>query len=339
MTSRVQALENIGWQLDHLMALDTSGKGRVGRLYGASVESNGGRPLTLAAAQALKAQVRPGSVVGILTGFPSRSFLLEGVTETDGPVGAAVLARFVEEVLGAIPIIFTEERVAKFSRNCCTVAGLLIGTPQQALSSKVGPHTAAVAAVVPISTDHEEARQQAAEYIDRFQPTALIAIEQPGLAADGFAYTAAGRRITDHLLAKLDYLFDEAEKRGVLRIGIGDNGNEVGMGRIKDAVHKTPNGPTIAASRTSDYLLAAGNSNWGGYALGGAIEVVASGGTRVLRRLDVPAILRRCAEDGAIDGVSSRPEPYSDGTPPGLNQSVIDLMAWSIEVAMESVGR
>ncbi len=339
MTSRDQTLVNIGWQLDHLMALDTSGKGIVGRLYGASVESNRGRPLTLAAAQALIARVEPGAVVGILTGFPSRSFLLEGVTETDGPVGAAVLARIVEEVLAAIPIVFTEERIAKFLRNCCTVAGLLIGTPQQALSSKVGPHTAAVAAVVPISTDHEEAKQQAAEYMDRFQPTALIAIEQPGLSSDGFAYTAAGRRITDHLLAKMDYLFDEAEERGVLRIGIGDNGNEMGMGRVKDAVHEIPNGSTIAASRTSDYLLAAGNSNWGGYALGAAIEAVASGETRVLRRLDVPAILRRCAEDGVIDGVSSRPEPRSDGTPASLNQSVIDLMAWSIEASMARVGR
>lgn len=335
MTTRDEALTNIGRQLDQLAGLDTSGKGVTHPLYEASLRSNDGIPVTLSAAQALRERVSPGSVVGILTGFPSRSFLLEGVTETDGPVGAAILARFVEEVLGAVPVIFTERRVAHYSANCCTVAGLLVGTPEQALRSKNGPHKAAVAAVVSVSTDRDEARQQAPEYMDQFQPAALIAIEQPGLSDDGYAYTAAGRRITDHLLAKMDYLFDEAEKRDVLRIGIGDNGNEIGMARIKEAVWSVPNGRRIAASRSSDYLIVAGNSNWGGYGLSAALEAVCTGQTRVLHRVDVPAVLRRCAADGAIDGTTSRPEPYSDGTPPGLNQSVIDLMAWSIETSMQ----
>lgn len=338
MTTQEQALTNIGWQLDHLMALDTSGKGVTELLYQAALKGTAGQPLTTAAARALCASIKPGDVVGILTGFPSRSFLLEAVTETDGPVGAAVLARVLEEVLGAVPIVFTEERVAHYARNCCTVAGILMATPEQALRSKNGPHRAAVGATVSVSTDRDEARREAQEHIDRFHPAALIAIEQPGMSRDGFSYTASGRRITDHLLAKMDYLFDEAEKRQILRVGIGDNGNEIGMASITPAIEACSRGTVIAASRDADYLLVAGNSNWGAYALAGAVEAVATGTSRVLRRVDVPSILRRCAADGAIDGMSSRPEPYSDGTPPSLNQDVVDLMAWSIDVAMQHVG-
>lgn len=338
MTSQEQTFTNIGLQLDHLMSLDTSGKGVTEPLYQAALEQTGGQPLAMAAARALCERIKPGDVVGIITGFPSRSFLLEGVTETDGPVGAAVLARMLEEVLGAVPLVFSEARVAHYTRNCCTAAGLLMATPEQALRAKDGPIRAAAGAMVPVSTGRDEAKQEAAGYMDRFCPAAMIAIEQPGMSQDGFSYTASGRRITDHFLAKMDYLFDEAEKRRILRIGIGDNGNEIGMASIKQAIEACPHGEVIAATRAADYLLVSGNSNWGAYALAAAVEAVAAGSSRVLRRIDVPAILRRCAADGAIDGMSSRPEPYSDGTPPDLNQSVIDLMAWSIDVAMQRVG-
>jgi hypothetical protein len=329
---------NIGWQLDHLMALDTSGKGLTPVLYQAALKHQNGQPLSLTAARALCERIRSGDVIGILTGFPSRSFLLEGVTETDGPVGAAVLARVVEQLLGAVPLIFTEARIAHYMRNCCMVAGLLMGTPEEAMQSKQGPYHAAVGAIVPVSTDREEAQQQAVEYMERFRPSALVAIEQPGLADDGFGYTASGRQIADHLLAKMDYLFEQAKEHGVPRVSIGDNGNEIGMGRIKETVWTCPHGKTFAARQDADYLIVAGNSNWGAYALAAALEAVATGETRVLRCIDVSAILHRCAADGAIDGISSRPEPCSDGTPAQLNQSVIDLMAWIIDVSMRHVG-
>ncbi|MHB1536534.1 MAG: glutamate cyclase domain-containing protein, partial [Acidimicrobiales bacterium] len=88
-------LSEVGWQLDNLMALDTSGKGVVPKLYRAAVAQSNG-PLSTTGAELLVNHVGHGDVVGIITGFPSRSFLLEGVTETDGPVGAALLARMLE---------------------------------------------------------------------------------------------------------------------------------------------------------------------------------------------------------------------------------------------------
>lgn len=337
--SRDEVFREIGWQIDHLMALDTSGKGVVPFLYRAAAEQYG-EPLSLRAARLLVERVKPGDTVLILTGFPSRSFLLEGVTETDGPVGAALLARVIEEVLGAVPIIVTEERVARFSANCCTVAGLLVTDAERALRSKQGPHKAACAAVVTFPTEHEEARAHAPRMLDELKPAALVAVEQPSVGEAGFAHTAAGRQITDHLLAKMDHLFTEAQRRGLLTIGIGDNGNEIGMAAIREAIHRhAPNGERICAGSRCDALLVAGNSNWGAYGLSAAIGALKSGGASVLRQIDIGAIHRRCAEDGAIDGISQRPEPKSDGTPIHLNVGVIELMAWTVETAIRRLER
>lgn len=326
-------ISEIGWQIDHLMALDTSGKGVVPGLYRAAAAATGA-PLSTTAARLLADGVGHGDVVAILTGFPSRSFLLEGVTETDGPVGAALLARVLEETLGVVPVIVTERRVAHFSANCLTTAGLLVTDAERAVRSKRGKHQAACAAVVDFPVEHDAARTRAAELFDELDPKAVIAIEQPSVGADGVAHTAAGRAITDHLLAKLDHVFDVARDRGVPRVGIGDNGNEIGMAFIADAVRDSCElGSVICAGSGCDALLVAGNSNWGAYGLAAAVEAVAAGSASVLPRVDIGAIHRRCAEDGAIDGISQRPEPRSDGTPVDLNRSVIDLMAWAVNVA------
>ncbi|WP_084210805.1 glutamate cyclase domain-containing protein [Pseudonocardia acaciae] len=331
MEARV--LDEVGRQLDHLMSLDTSGKGVVPPLYRAAT-SGAAEPLSTGAARMLAERVEPGDVVGIITGFPSRSFLLEGVTETDGPVGAALLARVLEEALGVVPVIITERRVAHFCALCATAAGLLVTDAERALRSKRGPHHAACTAVVDVPTEHDAARARAAELFDTLAPAALVAVEQPSVGADGLAHTAAGRAITDHLLAKMDHLFTEAARRGVPRIGIGDNGNEMGMASIRDAVHASgPLGPTICAGSDCDALLVAGNSNWGAYALAAAVEATAAGRCEVLPRVDIEAIHRRCAEAGAIDGISQRPEPKSDGTPIELNRGVLALMAWVVNVA------
>lgn len=331
----IERTHEVGWQVDHLMALDTSGKGVVPELYRAASDRTGA-PLTTTAARLLTDRVRHGDVVGILTGFPSRSFLLEGVTETDGPVGAALLARVLEETLGVVPVIITERRVAHVVQGCLTSAGLLVTDVEKAVRAKQGKHQAACAAVIDFPTDRDEARARAATLLDELCPKALIAIEQPSVGTGGVAHTAAGRAITDHLLAKMDHLFDEAERRGITRIGIGDNGNEIGMAFISEAVHGCCDlGPVICAGSDCDALLVAGNSNWGAYGLAAAVEAATTGRSRVLPRVDVEGIHRRCAEDGAIDGISQRPEPRSDGTPLTLNRGVIDLMTWTVNVAAE----
>lgn len=78
----------------------------------------------------------------------------------------------------------------------------------------------------------------------------------------------------DHLLAPLELLLLDTEhsEKLLTSIGIGDGGNEVGMGKVLDRVvaSTVPNAVDIACTVAADHLLVCSVSNWGGYALAGA---------------------------------------------------------------------
>jgi hypothetical protein len=328
----------IGWQIDQLMALDTRGKGLVPALYQAAVEIVGA-PLAMTAAQRLRAVVQPGDVVGLITGFPSRSFLGRGITETDGPVGAVYLARVLDEVLHAVPIIIIDPELQRYCAKPSANGGLLVTTVEGALLAKRGRVQAAAVSFFDCPVDDAAASAAATHFMDTVAPQALIAIEMPGLAADGFAHTASGRAIVHAHLAKADPFFAQAAERGVLRIGLGDGGNELGMGNLRDTLAQlSPIGATIAAVAEADVPVVGASSNWAAYAIGVCLEAL-GGSTQVNRSIDLPGIIRRCAEEGAIDGYTSRPEAKVDGTPISLNVSVIELMTYIVDMALAEAGR
>lgn len=84
----------------------------------------------------------------------------------------------------------------------------------------------------------------------------------------------------DHLVAPLELLFidpdPDGNSRRLVTIGIGDGGNEVGMGKVYDRIVNStvPNGSTIACTVAADHLLVCAVSNWGGYALAAALAAV-----------------------------------------------------------------
>jgi hypothetical protein len=62
----------------------------------------------------------------------------------------------------------------------------------------------------------------------------------------------------------------------VTTIGIGDGGNEIGMGKIAwDVIrHNIPNGAIIACRVPTDHLIVCGVSNWGAYGLGAGVRLL-----------------------------------------------------------------
>lgn len=336
-------LDAIGRALDHLLSVDLTARGVADALFEAArrqAAAAGDRstapPPSLVRTVALAvvgrlAASEPGARVLLLTGFPSRSWLLEGLTETDGPVGAAVLARVLEEALGAVPVLLTEARLVPYVAASVRAAGLITGSLEQALASKPGPPAAAVAAVVPFaSAAGGDAPSAARELLARVRPAAAIAVEMPGKAADGRYYNVSGREVPPHLVADGDALFQEARRRGVLTVGIGDGGNELGMGNIADAVESLlPEGRRVAARTPVDFCIAASISNTGAFALAAALAAEA-GRPEVLDAIDVGRIIERCSDAGAVDGVSSRVDPMSDGVPVSLNRALWDLMRFAV---------
>lgn len=331
--------ERIGWQIDQLMSIDTRGKGIIPALYNAAREVVG-KPLAMTAARALREAVNPGDVVGIITGFPSRSFLGRGITETDGPIGAVYLARVLEEVLNVVPVIIIDPMLRRYCSAPAYAAGLLVVDDMKtALLAKRGKVNASVLSYCDCPIDDEEAKIAARLFMDEMMPKALVAVEMPSIAADGSAYTAGGRAIVHEHLAKAHHFWYEAEERGILRIGLGDGGNEMGVGNIAHVLSELYTvGDRIAAATLSDVPVIGASSNWAAYAIGVCIEAH-DGTTNRLREIDLASVIRRCAEEGAIDGYSVRPEAKVDGTPISMNIAIVDLMTWVVDRAIMEAGK
>jgi D-glutamate cyclase len=103
--------------------------------------------------------------------------------------------------------------------------------------------------------------------------THLVAIERVSPGRDGKPHREHGWDMSRET-APLHLLFDRPRKdRRWYTIGIGDGGNEIGMGSLPREIVESsvPNGNLIAATTPADALIVAGVSNWGGFGLLAAI--------------------------------------------------------------------
>jgi len=110
---------------------------------------------------------------------------------------------------------------------------------------------------------------------------AVVCIERAGPCGDGACRTMTGRAMGGDVLAPqlTEALVARAAREPgrfrVRTLGIGDGGNEVGMGLVRPLVARhIPRGDAIACALGTDWLLAASVSNWGGYAVASALEVL-----------------------------------------------------------------
>ncbi|MDB5825284.1 MAG: hypothetical protein JWR21_3988 [Herminiimonas sp.] len=106
--------------------------------------------------------------------------------------------------------------------------------------------------------------------------THMIAIERVAPGSDGKPHREHGWDMTRET-APLDLLFEGPDWKSTwTTIGIGDGGNEIGMGALPDNIvaEDIPNGPLIAAQTSCDYLIVSGVSNWGAYGLLAAVSII-----------------------------------------------------------------
>jgi hypothetical protein len=151
------------------------------------------------------------------------------------------------------------------------------------------------------------------DYVTRVQPTHLVAVERAGRGRDGRYRNMRGLDISA-TTAPLDELFLEAGRRGLTTIGIGDGGNEIGMGKVfAEALSTIDHGADIASTVATDFCIAAGVSNWGAYGLAGALSVLAGRDLLPSAENCVKDIVRVVQSGGAVDGVTHRREATVDG--------------------------
>lgn len=159
----------------------------------------------------------------------------------------------------------------------------------------------------------------------------VVAVERAGAASDGHAYTMRARSIA-HLVAPLEVLMGHSAmsrgesattaaaargfKFGCGTTGIGDGGNEVGMGKLLDTVREdVPLGDTIACVTPADNLIAAAVSNWGAYALVAAVATVTGDASLVPTDEEEHAVMRALVDAGIADGVTGVVGSTVDGLP------------------------
>jgi hypothetical protein len=163
-----------------------------------------------------------------------------------------------------------------------------------------------------------------------WEPTHLVAIERVGRARDGRYYNMRGEAL-DPRGEPLDEWFIEAERRGIVTIGIGDGGNEIGMGRVfREVVGAIAHGPRIASVVLTDYVIVAGSSNWGAYGLVAALSL-ATGRPLLPSSERAAQAVRSLVQAGAVDGVTLRREEAVDGLP--LEHSLAVLEQIRLQIA------
>jgi len=167
-----------------------------------------------------------------------------------------------------------------------------------------------------------------------------VAIERAGVSGSGEYFTMRGKQM-GHLVAPLDALMATSGARTTT--GIGDGGNEAGMGKVLSLVHAhIPLGSTIASITKADNLLVAGVSKWGGWGLCAAVEALAVSTSTVpathptlLPTLeDEECLARALAEEGVGDGCTGNVHP--PGSVDGFEASHHHAVLLSLHDAVKS---
>jgi hypothetical protein len=282
-----------------------------------------------AACRSLAYAERPA--LGVVTGF----FIPTGQPpcgETDGPLGALFLARALVP-LGVRVVLATDAFCARALEVGLGASGLrklvpLVTLPTyDAAGSLSGAeygrwfvdrageltHLLAVERVGPSHTPESVAGQPGATdaVVERFRA------EVPAEEHDR-CHTLRGRDVTAQM-SPAERLFEGGGRPpGITTIGIGDGGNEIGMGKVGwDVVRRNiPGGGRVACRVAADHLIVCGVSNWGAYGLAAGVRLL-RGQPPDADLFDVERereLLRVMVEEGPlVDGVLGEPAVSVDG--------------------------
>lgn len=227
------------------------------------------------------------SKVAIFTGFTIMPLIR---CETDGPLGAIFLARAFTK-LGRQASIWTDDFHVHILEKGRDFVGLDVPVYG-----------------VPLRWD---GKFFCTFWEENFN--LLISIERPGRALDGKYYSFRNEDIS-HYVSPLDEFFIEAKRRKIPTIGIGDGGNEIGMGNIRRRLlRRFPEKWKMFSVTKVDSVIVSGVSNWGAYGLIAALAKLLDRWDLVPSPGEEKALLRVIVECGGVDGVTLKQAETVDG--------------------------
>lgn len=223
---------------------------------------------------------QPGRTVLMSSGFP-----VADTFETDGPVGAVAIYRMLQQ-LGVNPVLVCGEPLLSVLEGHYQVEAFAVGMAGDA---------------------------RAQELLHKYQPAAVLCIERPGQAADGRYYNMRHQDISAKV-ADLDSLIRLAT---CPTIGIGDGGNEIGMGNIIETVRALDIKPAVTCCSE---LIVADVSNWAAYGL--AYHWSVQSGVDLFGYCDAMPSLQFFSAHGSVDGVTRQNTLTEDGLAPEVGAAL-----------------
>lgn len=319
-----------GEAIDRLITIEAKNRGMphnvLAPMYGAARAMHGGRPLTMVAAEKLKEAVTPGSAVLILTGAGYAPTMPEG--ESDGPPGAASLARILYKGLGAVPVFLCEECHVRPIVASSLAAGLMV---KDRLDDARDRHLGACIETGPLKQDGVAAWVE--KVFAETKPVAVISTERLGPGQGGIMHNATGQPLEGqgstirHEAVDISSIVTEATRRGILTIGIGDHGNELGFGAIRDAVVSTmPKGEALCTTVATDIVLPCMMSNWGCYGIEAALAFLLKRPDLMHRSADEERILKACLAAGGLEAMYCTQEFFVDGLDGETSMACVQIL-------------
>src|SRR5439155_15708911 len=177
---------------------------------------------------------------------------------------------------------------------------------------------------------------------DRYRPKAVVASEKLGPNEKGIIHAASGVHRPGNSDVDAACLFAEAKSRGLVTVSIGDVGNELGYGIVHDEVAAILGalgrdcghgcGAGIVSSVGCDVLIHAANSDWGAYALAGALALLMRD-SRVLAPTDLHLrALDACVAAGGVGQFGH--QAHVGGTGPQTQTGMLNLVRQIVDIAL-----
>ena len=212
-------------------------------------------------------------------------FYVAGHAETDGPPGTLFVCRALEHN-GFEPIVIADE----ICRGYFEEFGIKV---------RYVPNNAGDREFEAILTE--------------FAPVGLIAIERCGKNIKGDYANMRGMSISQYT-APIDRLFELAK---CPTVGIGDGGNEIGMGNLADVI--TTRLSLVPCRIRVDHLIVATVSNWGALGLSAAMGYLPED-DEYRSAYDI------CVKLGYVDGVTKEVTASDDGFPYETGHRLLEQM-------------
>lgn len=323
--------------LDSIANLELKNKlaqqGGTALRYAVARREQGNQALCGQIADLILPRLSLGTVL-LVTGTGNPDWLPHG--ETDGPSGVAVLARTFA-ALGVRTCVLSEDRFLPGIAASVQAAGTPL-LPEAAWRTRDN-----AALVLPFPTGAAAAGPFIDDLLGRLPPlSAAFFVEKPGPNQLGIFHNSSGKPKSPDWVAHAHLLVNALRGRGVPSIGVGDGGNEIGFGRIRQQLAELhplgrdcdcPCHGGLLDATAVDILFPAAVSNWGAYAIAAALALASRRFLLLPDWAEVQASVAAPIAHGAFDGYSGLALPTVDGTSLAANQAVYCLMLEVLRLA------